>query len=164
MVARVLPAVVSITTRQIARDQTALPSRVRRTLVRVAPAAALMALTGWVVPAWPAGNEVVIRASALDPPVLRAAAGQRVTFIKGVQSPVHVEFGSDPAQHQVFQAPLSGPVWAVFHRPGTHPYVVHIYDTRTTVLRGVVEVVEDPERPWAPGTCGAVVMEVCIEP
>jgi len=29
---------------------------------------------------------------------------------------------------------------------------------------GLIEVVEDPQRPRAPGTCGAVVMEVCIEP
>jgi hypothetical protein len=91
-------------------------------------------------------------------------AGQRVNFVKRVDKPVHVEFGGDGKLHQIFQIPGTGLIFAVFHRPGTHPYVVHIYDGETTVLHGVVEVVEDPEHPWGLGTCGAVVMEACIEP
>lgn len=42
--------------------------------------------------------------------------------------PVHVEFGIDPSAHQVFQMSASGPIWAIFHRPGTHRYVVRIHD------------------------------------
>jgi hypothetical protein len=118
----------------------------------------------WVVPAWSADGEVVIRATALEPHVLSAVAGQRVNFVSRVDRPVHVEFGVAPSAHQVFQMPTTGPIWAVFHRPGTHPYVVHIYDGKTIALHGLVEVVEDPERPWRPETCGAVVLEVCIEP
>jgi hypothetical protein len=114
--------------------------------------------------AWSVEGEVLIRATALEPPVLRAVAGQRVNFVKRVERPVHVEFGVDPSSHQVFQMPATGPIWAIFHRPGTHPYVVHIYNGKTIVLNGLVEVVEDPERPWGPGTCGAIVVEVCIEP
>lgn len=124
----------------------------------------LVAITFQAPPAWSAEGEVIIRATALEPPVLRAVAGQRVNFVKRVDRSVHVEFGVDPSAHQVFQMPATGPIWAIFHRPGTHPYVVHVYDRKTTALHGLVEVVEDPERPWGPGTCGAIVLEVCIEP
>lgn len=116
-------------------------------------------------PAWSADEEIVIRANAIEPHVFRATMGQRVNFVKRVGLPVHVEFGVDPSQHHVVQIPWDGPIWAVFHRPGTHPYVVHIYATKaTTTLHGIVEVVEDPQHPWAPGTCAAFVMGVCIEP
>ena len=114
--------------------------------------------------AWSAESEVVIRATALEPHVLRTVAGQRVNFMKRVNRPVHVEFGEDPGRHQVFQVPATGVIWAIFHRPGTHPYVVHVYDGKTTTLHGVVEVADSPEHPWGIGTCGAVVMEQCIEP
>jgi len=134
----------------------------------VARAAVAMVLIGGVVrvpPAWPAGEEIVIRANAIEPHVFRATMGQRVNFVKRVDLPVHVEFGVDPSQHHVVQIPGTGPFWAVFHRPGTHSYVVHVYGTRTTAtLHGIVEVVEDPQRPWKPGTCAAVVMGDCIEP
>lgn len=136
-------------------------------VLRLVPAMLLLGLAAsmsQVPSAWSAEGEVVIRASALEPPVLRTVAGQRVNFVKHVNRPVHVEFGVDPSAHQIFQMPATGPIWAIFHRPGTHPYVVHIYDGKTTGLHGLVEVVEDPERPWGLGRCGAVVMDVCIEP
>lgn len=112
-----------------------------------------------------AQNEVVIRADAVEPHVLRGVTGERVNFVKSVNDPVHVEFGDDMRQHQVFQMPLTGPIYAVFYRPGTHPYDVHIYGLKgTTTLHGIIEVVEDPAHPWTLGVCGAVVMEDCIEP
>ena len=115
--------------------------------------------------AWPADGEIVIRANAIEPHVFRATMGQRVNFVKRVDLPVHLEFGLDPLQHHVVQFPGTGPIWAEFHRPGTHPYVVHVYGTKTTTtLHGIVEVVEDPQHPWTPGTCPATVMEECIEP
>ena len=119
-----------------------------------------------VSPAWSADVEVIIRATALEPSVLRVETGQRVNFVKRVLKPVHVEFGGDLRQHQVFQIPATGPIWAIFHRPGTHPYVVHIYNDggKTTVLSGLVEVAENPAHPWGLGTCGAVVQGDCIEP
>lgn len=130
--------------------------------------AALVVVLGAMMPpappAWSGESEVIIRATALEPHALLTVAGQRVNFVKRVDRPVHVEFGEDPGRHHVFQVPGGGPIWAIFHRPGTHPYVVHIYDGTTTVLHGVVEVLESPERPWGPGTCGAVVMEECVEP
>jgi plastocyanin len=124
----------------------------------------LLAITSQAPRVWSAEGEVIIRATRLEPHLLRAVAGQRVNFVKRVDRPVHVEFGVDPSAHQVFQMPATGPIWAVFHRPGTHPYVVHIYDGKTIALHGLIEVVENPEHPWGAGTCGAVVLEVCIEP
>ena len=144
---------------------TKLPfDRVGRQLARTAAAVLAAGVLAQVEPAWPATSEIVIQASGVEPAVLRVVAGQRVTFVKRVESPVHVEFGDEPKQHHVFQVPVVGPIWAVFHRPGAHPYVVHVYDGKTVVLRGLVEVVEDPDRLWGPGTCGAVVMGDCIEP
>jgi plastocyanin len=112
-----------------------------------------------------AATEIVIMETAIDPPVLRVPTGTRVDFVNRAQRNVHVEFGADPRQHQVVQVPLTGPTWAVFHRPGTHPYVVHIWaDRLPTTLAGVVEVVEDPKHPWRSLTCGVVVEGKCIEP
>ena len=133
-------------------------------LTRVTLVALLAALTSPAPAVWSAEDEVTIRATALEPHALLTVAGRRVNFVKRVDRPVHVEFGEDPGRHHVFQVPAGGPVWAIFHRPGTHPYVVHIYDGKTTVLHGVVEVLESPERPWGLGACGAVVMEECVEP
>lgn len=140
------------------------PERVARALVRSAFVTLLAVGVIWILPAWSADVEVVIRATRIEPHVLSVVAGRRVSFVKRVDRPVHVEFGVDPTGHQVFQMPETGPIWAIFHRPGTHPYVVHVYDGKTTALHGVVEVVEDPDHPWALGRCGAVVEEACIEP
>lgn len=76
---------------------------------------------------------------------------------------MHVEFGDDRRGHHVVQVPITGPIWAVFHRPGTHPYVVHLSGGRRAVA-GTVEVVEDDTHRWDSRTCGGVVMERCIEP
>ena len=107
----------------------------------------------------PAPGEIIITAAGVEPHVFHAVAGQRVEYLKRMDAPTHVEFGWDPGQHHVYQIPGTGPVWAIFHRPGTHPYVVHVYrDNTVAVLHRIVEVVEDPQHPWGPGTCGAVVM------
>jgi hypothetical protein len=122
-----------------------------------------VALIG-IAPAWPADGRVVITATGVEPREFRAIAGQRVTFVTRAESPVHVEFGEDPKQHHVFQVPAAGHIWAVFHRPGTHPYIVHVYGKKTVVLRGLVQVAEDPDRPFGPGTCGALILGECVEP
>ncbi len=135
-----------------------------RVTVRVAAALAMSAVLP-LAPAMAAQNEVVIRADSVEPSVLRTVTGRRVNFTRSMNTLVHVEFGDDIRSHQVYQMPATGPIWAIFHRPGTHPYTVHIYGAKTTTaLPGLVEVVEDPERPWGIGTCGAVVMGDCIEP
>ena len=132
--------------------------------VRLAAVLAMAALLP-LGPAVAAQDEVVIRADSIEPSVLHTVTGRRVEFTKRVNAPVHVEFGHDPKQHQVYQMPATGPIWAIFHRPGTHPYTVHIYGAKsTTALPGSVEVVEDPAHPWGVGTCSAVVMGNCLEP
>lgn len=138
--------------------------RVARSLASVAFVALIEVAAVGVSPVWSADAEVIIRATTLEPHMLSVAAGQRVSFVKRVDKPVHVEFGADPKQHQVYQIPGTAPISAIFHRPGTHPYVVHIYDGKTTVLHGLVEVTENPNHPWELGQCGAVVEEACIEP
>ena len=140
-----------------------LPERVARALRPAAFAAILAAGVTWASTTL-AADQVVIRATALDPHVLSVVAGRRVSFVKRVNKPVHVEFGGDGEQHQIFQVPGTGPISAIFYRPGTHPYVVHIYDGKTIALHGIVEVVEDPDHPWGLGRCGAVVEGACIEP
>ena len=136
-----------------------------RVLARVVLVSAAVAAAGQAPSARAGDAEIIIRATGPEPSVLRAMTGQRVNFVKGVDLPVHLEFGLDPRQHQVVQIPGTGPIWATFHRPGTHPYTVHIYGTKgTTALRGLVEVVDDPKEPWRRGTCGVVVMGDCIEP
>ena len=126
-------------------------------------AAVIAALTP--APSWPADAEIVITATGVEPGVFNTVTGHLVNFSKRVDKPVHVEFGWDPQQHHVYQFPATGPIWVIFHRPGTHPYTVHIYgDRATTALHGVVEVAEDPQHPWGVGTCPAVVMGDCVEP
>ena len=141
-----------------------LSARVGRARVPAVLAAFLTVGVSWVVPAWSADARVVIRATALEPHVLSVVAGQRVSFVKRVGKPVHVQFGGDGEGHQIFQIPGRGPISAIFYRPGTHPYDVHIYDGKTTTLHGIVEVVEDPDHPWGLGRCDAVVEGACIEP
>lgn len=110
-------------------------------------------------------TQIVITAAAVEPAVLRVPTGERVDFVNRTQRNVHVEFGADPRQHEVVQFPSTGPIWAVFHRPGTHPYAVHVYGGgQLTTLLGRVEVVDNPEHPWEPTTCGLVVMGNCIAP
>ena len=105
-----------------------------------------------------AATEIIITATAIEPPVLRVPAGERVDFVNQTGRNVHVEFGADPRQHEVVQIPMTGPIWAVFHRPGTHPYAVHVYGGgQLTTMPGRVEVVDNPEHPWASKTCGVVV-------
>jgi hypothetical protein len=111
-----------------------------------------------------AGETIVIEATRVVPDFLETMTGTRVDFVNRAQRSVHVEFGVDPRQHEVVQVPATGPIWAVFHRPGTHPYVVHIYDGRTVrTLSGVVAVVADETHKWDSKTCGLIVMEICID-
>ena len=101
--------------------------------------AALVTLLALLAPVGArAGETIVIEATRVVPDFLETMTGTRVDFVNRAQRSVHVEFGVDPRQHQVVQVPATGPIWAVFHRPGTHPYVVHVYDGRTirTLQRG----------------------------
>jgi hypothetical protein len=125
----------------------------------------------WLAPALllgagPAGAaQVVITATAIESAELRVPTGERVDFVNRTERNVHVEFGADQEQHEVVQVPATGQIWAVFHRPGTHPYAVHVYGGgQLTTLLGRVEVVDNPEHPWEATTCAVIVMGNCIAP
>ena len=120
---------------------------------------ALLALPGVA-----SAHEILVGETLLAPAFLTVKSGERVDFRKTVNVIMHLEFGSDPRQHDVVQIPIIGPVWAVFHRPGTHPYLVHVYvGSGQHTLNGVVNVVEDETHRWDSKTCGGVVMGECIE-
>jgi hypothetical protein len=125
--------------------------------------AAAAPVVGHAIPA--AGHEVIVSEDAVIPRVLSVKTGERVDFRNAVNRLVHIEFGDDARRHEVVQIPVTGPIWAVFHQPGTHPYVVHVgagKDRRT--LDGVVDVVEDATHHWDASTCGVLVMGACLEP
>jgi len=109
-----------------------------------------------------ADEKIVIEATGIVPPVLRTTTGHRVTFVNRSQRAAHLEFARDGGEHQLFQVPVGGPIWAVFHSPGKHPYVIHVFGSET--LRGAVEVVEDTPQKSGPPVCAVNVMGVCIEP
>jgi len=114
-----------------------------------------------LMPARATAPTVVIGAGRLVPPVLEVAIDQRVTFVNDAARVVHVDFVGHAGEHHVFQVP--GRIWAVFHRTGRHPYVVHFESGRGEALRGAVDVVQGAE-PGDPPTCNSVtVMGVCLE-
>jgi plastocyanin len=106
--------------------------------------------------------EIFIERTKLIPPTLTATVGERVTFVNRSGRTVHVEFLGDAGRHRVFQIPTE--IWAIFHRPGSHPYEVHFPGPKAVTLRGTVEAVEDPSGRPDPHTCDSfTVMGECIE-
>lgn len=126
---------------------------------------ALLVLLVAAAPVWASADAtIVIEATRLVPDALTTVTGQRVNFVNRAQRTVHLEFGGDVRQHELVQIPATGPVWAIFHRPGTHPYVVHVYEGREVrTLSGMVDVLEDETHKWDSRTCGTIVMGECIE-
>jgi hypothetical protein len=137
----------------------------RRALRQLA-GVALLIFVSLTAPARAGEVVVVVRPDGVEPRVLHATTGERVDFINRTGKLVHLQFKGDVRQHEVVQIPATGPIWVVFHRPGTHPYEVHAYVTDRDVrtLRGSVEVVEDPRHADPSPTCGITAMGVCIEP
>ena len=130
-----------------------------RLIVLIALLALLAPARGW------ADETIVIEASRIVPPVFATTTGKRVEFVNRTQRLVHIEFTGDVRQREVIQIPATGPIWAIFHRPGTHPYVMHVYGpAATTTLEGLVEVSEDEHHKWEAPSCVATVMGVCLEP
>jgi plastocyanin len=87
---------------------------------------------------------VIITETALDPPVLRVPTGAQVDFVNRTGTNAHVEFGTAPRQHELVQVPSPGTIRVIFHRPGRHPYIVHVWrDRLPTTLAGIVEVADD---------------------
>lgn len=110
-----------------------------------------------------AADEVVIEATALRPPVLATATGQRVTFVNRSGRMAHVQFLGDETGHRVFQIP--GEIRAVFHSPGRHDYIVHFSARREAGLRGAVEVARDLTGDHVVPACsGLTIKGVCLEP
>ena len=124
----------------------------------------LLLLGGGPAPARSAadGSAVIIGPAELEPATLTTTVGERIEFVNRTGRSVHVEFDAQPAGHRVFE--VTGATWAVFHRPGRHPYIVHFLAGRGGDLRGTVEVREDPAA--GPQTCASLltVMGECLEP
>lgn len=109
-----------------------------------------------------AEEQIVIEGTKLNPPALKTTVGERVTLVNRSGRMVHVDFIGNSGRHEIFQVPTE--IWAIFHRPGLHPYEVHFSYPKAVTLRGMVEAVEDPSRPGDPTTCDSfTVMGVCIE-
>jgi hypothetical protein len=110
-----------------------------------------------------AESEVVIGAQGVDPSVLQVLSDQRVVFVNRSGRSLHIDFVGDAKQHHVFR--VSGTIWAIFHRPGSHPYTVHFEDPSGGLLRGVIDVKEGSVSESQPPTCPTVtVMGACLEP
>lgn len=123
-----------------------------------------LAALAWGAAPASAGETIAVQLNGVEPPVLRAVTGERVDFVNRTARPVHVQFTDHRSRHEVVQIPRTGTIWAVFHRPGKHPYEVHVVvDGRERTLRGLVEVAEAAPRPVDPPACGVTVMGVCIE-
>jgi len=138
------------------------------TSVRVTLALAIAAVTVLVKPGFSADEklitgEVVIEATALRPQVLMTEPEHRVTFVNRSGQMLHVDFIlHDPELHHVIQ--VSDQIWAIFHRPGRHPYEVHFSDPRLPDLHGAIEVMGDPYGGPDPRVCGGVTVQgACVE-
>jgi hypothetical protein len=124
-----------------------------------------LAALAWAAAPARGDEAVVVRLDGIEPAVLRTTTGERVDFVNRTGRLVHVQFaGDDGRQHEVVQIPGTATIWAVFHRPGKHPYEVHVViDGRERTLRGLVEVAEGAPRAVDPSACGVTVLGVCIE-
>src|SRR5512145_1976741 len=96
-------------------------------------------------------SEIAIEAAQLTPPIFHTTTDQRVPFVNRSGRMVHVQFLDDAVRHHVFQVP--GSIWAIFHQPGRHPYVVHFLAGGGHDLQGLVEVEDGPARSGDPSTC-----------
>lgn len=127
--------------------------------------AAVMLLLAILVSAASAAaeSEVVISAETVDPPVLRVLPDERVLFVNRSGRSMHIDLVGDAKQHHVFR--VSGAIWAIFHRPGRHAYIVHFDDPGGRLLRGVIDVTQESVSESAPPTCSTItVMGACLEP
>lgn len=110
-------------------------------------------------------GEVVIESQALQPAVLMTEPEHKVLFVNRSGQMVHIQFlmpNTENEQHHIFQVPEQ--IWAIFHRPGRHPYVVHFRDPKIPNLEGAVEVVGDPHGRPDPLVCnGVTVQGACID-
>lgn len=105
--------------------------------------------------------EIVVEATGVRPPVAHVALDAPIRFVNRTNRDIHVEFLGNQGEHHVVNVP--GRISAVFHRPGRHPFVVHVAGTGRELARGVVDVPEDPARNGIP-VCGWITVEsICYE-
>ena len=135
----------------------------RMTMHGICAALGMLAMIAFTAVPSRAGENIVVNPEAVVPTVLHTTIGERVDFVNRTGRAVHIEFAGDARGHRVVQIPATGPAWVVFLRQGTHPYVIHVYESKERTLAGVVEVREDPDYRSEYGTCSAVVMGICIE-
>lgn len=110
-----------------------------------------------------AESTVVISAESVDPSVLRVLPDERVVFVNRSGRSMHIDLVGDAKQHHVFR--VSDAIWAIFHRPGRHAYMVHFEDPGGGLLRGVIEVTQESMSESLPPTCPTItVMGACLEP
>jgi len=124
-----------------------------------------------VVPAIPGAaeeiiaGEILIEANALHPEELMTEPEHRVLFTNRSGHSVHIQFtmkNPNGEQHHIVQVPEQ--IWAIFHKMGRHPFVVHFLDRTMPDLYGAVEVVGDPYGRPDPLVCnGITVMGACLE-
>jgi hypothetical protein len=108
------------------------------------------------------GGEIVIETGALRPSILKVQSEEAVEFVNRSGRQAHVDFLGAADEHHI--VPVPGRILAIFHRPGRHPYVVHLEGRRRSELRGAVDV-EEPRDPRDElPVCGGVTVEgVCLE-
>ena len=126
---------------------------------------ALAVLSGAVtLPASPlrAQGRIAIEIGWLDPPVLTAGVGERVTFVNQSGRPVHVELLGESGRHHIVQVRTE--TWAAFHTIGRHPYVVHFPESGAADLWGEVTITGDSRETLdLPRCSGVTIMGVCLE-
>jgi hypothetical protein len=106
-------------------------------------------------------TEIVVETDGVRPPVAHVALDAPVRFVNRTRRDIHVDLLGPEGEHHVVNVP--GRIWAAFHRPGRHPFVVHAVSTGREIARGVVEVAEDVPRKGPP-VCGWITVEgICIE-
>ncbi len=129
---------------------------------RVALAGILALAFSFAAPAGAADvTEIVVEADGVRPPVAHVALDVPVRFVNRTRRDIHVELLGPEGEHHVVNVPAR--IWASFHRPGRHPFVVHAVRSGREIARGVVEVAEEAPR-TSPPVCGWITVEgVCIE-
>lgn len=110
-------------------------------------------------------GEMLIEANVLYPGVLITEPEHRVLFTNRSGRMIHIQFtmkNPNGEEHHLVQVPEQ--IWAIFHRMGRHPFVVHFLDRAVPDLYGAVEVVGDPYGRPDPLVCsGITVMGACFE-
>jgi len=133
----------------------------RAAACRLAVVLALAFVAGAVDRSFAVTHQVIIETTKLEPNLLRTTIDQRVTFVNRSGRAVHLDLLGNRREHHVFE--VAGSIWAIFHRPGRHNYVVHFPAGEAPDLHGIVEVRSALESDRDPPTCeGMTVMDVCI--